>query len=283
MWCNNLMKKYISEQPLREGITHTIREDVFYYFMETSWSKLLGLLFIFYVSSNLFFGALYYFMPGAIGGKENILYSDAFFFSVQTMSTIGYGALHPASFEGNVLVTIEAGFGIILMASITGLIFAKLSKPHAKIRFTKKALISTFDGERCLSFRMGNIRGNDIVEAKVTVSALIDETTLEGKKIRKVYDLPLRRSHTPFFKLTWSIFHPLNEFSPIQNYPECKERIKAVVVTVTGHDGSFSSTVYSRHLYTVNQFVEGKYFSNVVEDLPDGGVRIDYNKFDELS
>ncbi len=226
MWCNKIMRKYISEQPLREGITHTIREDVFYYFMETSWSKLLGLLFVFYLSSNLFFGALYHFLPGAIGGKEQILFSDAFFFSVQTMSTIGYGALHPESFLANILVTVEAGFGIILMASITGLIFAKLSKPHAKIRFTKKAVIATFDGETCLSFRMGNIRGNDIVEAKVTVSALIDEVTLEGRKIRKVYDLPLRRSHTPFFKLTWSIFHPLNEFSPIQNFPKHKGKGK---------------------------------------------------------
>ena len=268
---------------LRTGAPPSVKRDLYYYVLETSWPRVFVLFFTFYLASNLGFALLYYAIPNALLGKETLSFMDTFYFSVQTMATIGYGALSPQGHLANLLVTIEAAFGLIGVAVITGLVFAKISKPHAKIRFSRNILISPFEGISCLTFRMGNLRGNDIIEANITVSALIDEVTPEGQKIRRVHDLKLKRSYTPFFNLTWSLFHPIDEESPLKDFESIKDYLQAISVTVTGHDGTFSNTVYSRYLYYPEDFLWGRYFKDIITTHQNGAVEINYNYFDDIS
>jgi inward rectifier potassium channel len=268
--------------PQIDGIKKSHINDIYYFFIESSWKRLFSILFTLYIISNCLFAAIYYFIPSSINGNEHITFSDAFFFSVQTMSTIGYGALSPAGILTNIVVTIEAAFGLIGVATITGLIFAKLSKPNSKIIFSNNAIISKFNGQPCLSFRIGNGRGNDIVEAKINVTALIDEETVEGSYIRKVHDLKLTRNYTPFFKLSWSIFHPIDEQSPLYNLDLSNGPLKFISITISGHDGTFSNTIYARQVYAPEDILENRYFKDIMSDLPDGRIKIDYTDFHTL-
>ena len=257
------------------------RRDLYFFALSTSWFNLIFLALFFYLLGNAFFAGIFTLLPRSINGQTPT-FVEAFFFSVQTMSTIGYGSLSPTGVTANLLVTLEAFTGLIMVAIMTGVFFAKLSKPHAKIRFSKNILLSNFNGERTLCFRIGNMRGNDIVEAKINVSALINEVTSEGEKIRRIYNLRLRRSETPFFKLSWSIFHKIDEESPLWHFDKVLESLSAIMITVTGHDGTFSTTVYERHLYTQNDIVKDRYFVDIIRDHGPDNIEIDYSKFDEL-
>ncbi len=274
--------KYKHDNPILLGVKHSIQKDIYFFFLEASWIKLFALVLTLYIFSNLVFAKIYTIIPRAINNLEVVDFQTAFFFSVQTMSTIGYGQLSPTGNLSNLLVTFEAAFGLIGVALVTGLMFAKISKPYAKIRFSKNLIYSKFDGQYCLSFRIGNIRGNDILEAKTNVAALFDEITSEGHSVRRIHDLNLKRTHTPFFKLTWSIFHPIDESSPFINYDEALKKLRAIVITITGHDGTFSTTVYSRMAYTKSDIVKDHYFKDVMQDLPDGRLQINYEDFDSL-
>jgi inward rectifier potassium channel len=275
-------KKNHLESNYKAGIKDNLQKDVYYYVIESSWMKVLLLFFSLYLVSNLFFASLYFLIPGSLSTGGEVTYADAFYFSVQTMATIGYGTLSPQGHLANILVTIEAAFGLIGVAVITGLVFAKISRPFAKIRFSKNAIINDFDGVPCLSFRMGNMRGNDIVEANVNVSALIDEKTSEGQIFRRIYDLKLKRSYTPFFKLSWSLFHPLDDTSPLKDFDLLQDRLEAIAITVTGHDGTFSTKVYSRHVYYPEDVVKGKYFKDIMNLEKQGNIGIYYQDFDKL-
>lgn len=266
--------------PIHEGLPRDLKKDLYFNFVTSSWPMIFLVFFLFYIVSNLIFAALYMFSSGSISGAMEGSFLDAFFFSAQTMSTIGYGGLSPSGVYSNFLVVIESAVGVIMIATFTGLIFAKLSKPHAKVLFSKNLLRSLDNDAEVLTFRMGNARGNDIMEAKVSVSALFDVVSLEGQNIRKIEDLKLRRSKSPFFRMTWSIFHEIDEDSPIRKYKE--EDLRGILVTMTGHDGTYSDTIYSRHLYDPADIIRGKYFVDIMHDLPDGRMMIDYNKFHEL-
>lgn len=275
----------LKDDPIRIGVKNKFRKDIYYTFIESSWRKLIFTIFFFYILSNLVFGFIYFIIPGSINNQDHLSFYDAFSFSVQTMSTIGYGSLSPTGLISNIVVTLEAAFGIISVAIMTGLIFSKISKPHAKIFFSNKMIYSKINGLYHLTFRIGNIRGNDIVEAKVALSALIDESTVEGNEQRKVYDLKLQREYTPFFKLSWSIFHLVDESSPlfnILNRNDADNKLRGLAVTVSGHDGTFSSTVYARYIYDLEDIHKDKYFEDILEDLPDGRVKINYDKFNDL-
>ncbi|MEZ4819097.1 MAG: ion channel [Bdellovibrionota bacterium] len=135
--------------------------------MQATWPQLLMAIIFIYIVSNLFFATLYLLVPNAISGSAFHSFLDTFFFSVQTMSTIGYGVLSPQGLFSNMIVTIEAAFGLIGIAVVTGVIFAKLAKPSSKVLFSRNMLDTTLDGKRTLTFRIGNARGNDIIAADI--------------------------------------------------------------------------------------------------------------------
>ena len=267
--------------PIRKGLSNDFKKDLYFYFIESSWPQLFIALFFVYILSNILFAGLYLLSPASIANSSST-FSDAFFFSVQTMSTIGYGTLAPTGFYSNLIVTIEAAFGIVGVACITGLIFAKISKPNAKILFSKDMINSPMNGKNSISFRVSNARGNDIVEASMTLSALIDEVSLEGSHIRRIKDLKLTRSKSPFFNLSWLVTHEIDETSPLFGLDLKSGQVMSIIASLTGHDGTYSNTIYAQKNYDYTSIVKDMYYEDIIYQMADGRMLIDYNKFDNL-
>lgn len=261
-----------------------LMRDIYFYLMTQSWSKIFLIIFLVFVLINVVFGTIYFNLPMALNMRGPNWW-DCFFFSVQTLATIGYGMISPVSFYANILVSIEAGIGIIYTALVTGIVFSKFSRPMSKILFSKPILINMHNGRKVLTFRVGNTRGNDIVDASITVSALIEETSPEGTTLRRIQDLKLERSHSPFFSLSWVIFHTLDESSPLYKLihnNSLDPKIISVVSLLIGHDGNYSQTVYSRQAYYPEDFVFDRHFKDVLKNLPDRTIEIDFRDFHEL-
>lgn len=265
---------------VRKGTPSELRSDLYFYFMEGSWQRFLGALAFVYLVLNLVFAGLYFIEPGCLSNARASSFGDAFFFSVQTLSTIGYGAISPATEYGNVIVTIEAAFGMLFVALATGLTFAKVSRASASVLFSKSAVITRFHDIPTLIFRAGNARGNEIVDATMSVTALIEEISPEGHHMRRLHDLKLSRSRSPIFSMTWVVMHQIDESSPLHGCDfSTNGNLLLLIVTMVGHDGTYGQTVYARHQYYPEDIRRGHQFVDVMSQLPDGRMLIDYEKF----
>ena len=266
---------------IRKGTPSELRGDLYFHFMNGSWWLLFGFLLAAFLVSNGIFAALYLLEPNSITGGADGSFGDAFFFSVQTMSTIGFGTLSPGTDYANILVTCEAIIGIFGTAISTGLMFAKASRPRESILFSDPILITEYHGKRMLMFRVGNARGNEIVEASMNVSAIADETTAEGHKLVRLRDVKLERSLTPLFVLTWQVHHVIDEDSPFYGLTEenIMEKLRVTVVTMTGHDVTYGQTVHGRMMYYPEHFKFEHHFVDVISYQDDGQMVVDYDKF----
>lgn len=274
------IRRDVSEA-VRKGTPAELRRDLYFYFMEGSWARVFVAFGFTFVIANVFFAGLYMLEPSGISGFAPTSFGDAFNFSVQTMSTIGYGSLSPGTSYGNTIVAIEAAVSMIGIAIITGLVFAKASRPRASVLFSKVCVLTEMDGTRTLSFRIGNARGNEVVEATMSVSALVEEITDEGHHFRRVRDLKLARRRQPLFVLSWAAFHKVDETSPLADvdWSAPEDNVLALVVTVTGHDSTYGQTIYARHIYYGEDIRVGHRFVDVLHELDDGRLLVDYTKF----
>ncbi len=268
-------------EALRRGAPAQLRRDLYSYLMDGSWLRLFVVLFFLYLVVNLLFAGLFVLEPGSIDGARPTSFGDAFFFSVQTMSTIGYGAMSPGSTYGDLLVTAEAGVGILGVALATGVMFAKASRPSTSVLFSDKLVLSPMDGVPTLRFRAGNARGNEVVEAAISVTAVMVHVTPEGQHLRKLVDLPLVRSRSPMFALSWTVMHPVDERSPLVDcFPDrVSERVFSIVVSLTGYDGTLAQTIHARKIYYPEDIRQGQRFVDVISQLEDGRLLIDFTRF----
>ncbi|TPV95196.1 MAG: hypothetical protein B7733_11225 [Myxococcales bacterium FL481] len=271
-------------QAVRKGTPATMRRDLYFYFMEGSWVRVLVAFGFIFVLSNVFFAALYTVEPASIATATPLTFADAFYFSVQTMSTIGYGTLSPASTYGNLVATAEAALSMIGIAVVTGLVFAKASRPRASVLFSKPMVLTTMHDKKVLSFRVGNARGNEVVEAKLHVIVIKDELSREGHHLRRLHDVPLTRRHSPVFTLTWSVMHEIDEDSPFADvdWSDLDRDVALIVVTLTGHDGTYGQTIYARHVYFPEDIAVDHRFVDVISRLDDGRMLVDYDRFHDI-
>ena len=269
------------QSTVRVGFPTTPLTDLYYQLLRGSWTLVLGVFAAAYLLTNCVFALLYLAGGDCITGAEPGNFADAFFFSLQTLATIGYGALAPKTTYANVIVTIEAMAGVIGTALATGMAFAKFARPRANVRFSANALVSPYDGKPSLYFRVANIRGNDVVEASIRVSALVDHTTAEGHKLRRLQDLELVRARSPLFRLSWLVVHVIDERSPLygKSLDDLHRDRTMLVVSLIGMDATFAQSVHARHVYLPEDVVFGHHFDDIVEDLPDGRLKFDFNKF----
>lgn len=246
------------------------------------WSVLVGTMAIF-LAINAGFAGCYLLTDGIAGARPGSFW-DAFFFSVQTMGTIGYGTMSPANFAANVLVTLESMFGLLGLAVVTGLVFAKFSRPVARVMFSKVAVITHRDGVPTMMFRVANERANHIVEAQLRVALLRNEQTLEGEWIRRIQDLSLVRSQSPAFTLSWTVLHPIQAHSPLYGVTPQKmaEQDYEIIVTLTGIDETLSQNIHARHSYVAEEIVWNARFADLLTVLPDGRRQVNYAKFHEV-
>jgi inward rectifier potassium channel len=249
--------------------------------LSVSWLKLFTLIVLLYAAANAGFALLYLAGGNCIENARPGSFGDMFFFSVQTMGTIGYGKLVPVTLYANVLVTIEVLTGLLAFALATGLFFTKFARPTARVLFSKVMVVATRDGVPHLMFRMANERSNQIVEAQLRFTMLRNERTLEGEQMRRFYDLPLARSQTSIFALTWMAMHPIDANSPLHGHTADTLRAANAefVASVMGTDDTFSQTVHARHAYHVDEIVWGARLADIFVLNPDGRRVVDYRRF----
>src|SRR5438067_1243470 len=199
---------------VRLGLARRRFSDLYHRALNLTWPRLIGIISAAYIGGNMLFALFYWLLPDSLENASGS-YLDAFFFSVQTMATIGYGKMVPHTVFANFMVTAEAFLGLLALAMITGLLFAKFSKPTARVLWSRVAVISQREGVRSLMLRMANERGNQIVEAQLRLVLARNETTKEGEKVRRFHDLALQRERTAIFALTWTAVHPITPASPL--------------------------------------------------------------------
>ncbi len=255
--------------------------DPYHMALTISWRGFVVLISLGYIVINGLFGALYLLDPKGLKDARPGSFEDAFFFSVHTLASIGYGVISPQSTYANVLVTIEAIISLLLIALVTGLSFARFSKPNARILFSRYLVISPHDGVPTLFFRAANQRNNYILEAQIRVYLAKDEITLEGNRIRRIYDLKLVRDVNPTFRLSWLVMHPINETSPF--YGITKEdwlnSEAQIIVNITGIDQTVSDSIVSRYLYHPGDLMWDHAFEDIIILAPDGDRYLDYDAF----
>ena len=270
-------------------VTELVRpENNFYHWLlSTSWTQFMTLVIFVYLSANLLFAVGYLLCgEGAITHAEPGSLIDAFFFSVQTMATIGYGRMTPVGYGPNAIVTFEAFFGIVYSALTTGLAFARFTRPTAGVRFSKVAVVGMHDGVKTLKFRVANERKSHIVEAQMRLWLVSETMTAEGERYRQSVELALERSESPVFSLTWTLMHSIDEHSALAHFlhavdnPEIADRWH-LLVTFTGYHENLANQVYARHIYLPKNVQQDATFVDTVKVLSNGKRVIDLTNFEK--
>src|SRR5262245_35956059 len=254
-----------------------------------SWSGFFTIIVASYLLINLLFALAYLddgstalLGPGAdmLGGQL----SKAFFFSVQTFATIGYGQIGPNGFIANGLVTVEALVGLIFQALATGLLFARFSRPTASILFSRRAVIAPYGGGQSLQFRIANRRKNEIIqlEAQVLFSAMQPDG--RGGLVRRYTLLPLERNRVTFFPLSWTIVHPIDQSSPFAGQTaDALERAEAeVLVLLSGIDETFAQTVHARSSYRAEEIIWNRRFRSIFVVEAGGSLSVDISRLHDI-
>lgn len=275
-------KKVKNQQNI--DILHPIWHDLYHWLLSLSWPQFLLVITFVYLSANFLFALIYLTAGDGIANAKPGSLTDAFFFSIQTLSTVGYGSMHPQSFYTQILVTVEILVGLVLIAILTGLMFARFSRPTAKVLFSNVAVICPYDGIPTLMFRAANRRDSHILEAQIQVNFLRNEISQEGHQLRRFYDINLIRSRTPVFGLSWLIMHQIDEKSPL--FGETLESIEKsegeIWITLTGIDETFSQTIHARHSYTLSDIVWNQRFVDIFARKYNGERYIDLSRFHDV-
>ena len=279
------MRSSVRIEGLRfEILRFEIFKDSYHYLLKISWPRFFGHLVVWFLSINCLFAGLYMLGGNCLGNVEVLTFPDAFYFSVQTMMTIGYGFIYPKTTYANVLVCIEAFISFCAVAMTNGLMFAKFSVPTSKVIFGNKAVIYKYNGKQSLRLRMANERGNSIVEARVGLVLLRTEVTLEGERMRRILDLKVDRDNSPFFALSWTVTHEIDESSPLFGL-DCAEVEKdnmQVLVTLMGTDNTSGQTIHSRKMYNFSDLIWDHRLEDVILTDEKGQVYLDVSKFHEV-
>ena len=267
-----------------EGLPNDRWRDGYHHLLTMPLWAFFSLMALAFLAINALFAGLYLLDRGGLIGARPGSFADAFFFSVQTLGTLGYGVMAPRSIYENIVVTAEVFLGLFNLAAATGLLFARISRPTARIMFSDKAVVTPFEGEPTLIFRAANRRRNLVVEAEVSVSLLRDITTLKGATMRRFDDIKVVRGRTPLFFLTWTVMHRIDEASPL--WGETQESLLAkhaeVVVVMKGVDETFVSTIHARTSYTPDEIVWGRRLADIFVSDPAGRRFIDFRRFHDI-
>jgi inward rectifier potassium channel len=245
----------------------------------------LAVMAIAFLSVNAIFALLYLVDPGGVANARPGHFDDAFFFSVQTLGTLGYGVMSPRSGWANCVATGETFVGLFNLGIATGLLFARISRPTARIMFSKQAVITPHNGVPTLMFRAANRRRNLVVEAEVSVTLIHDVKTLEGDVLRRLDELVVARSRSPLFFMTWQVMHPIDEKSPLhgESAESLLERRAEIVVVMKGLDETFVSTIHARASYAPRDIAWDRRLADIFTVGPGGERQIDFRRFHDLA
>ncbi len=278
----------------RRGLRLATSLSLYHALLTASWTRFMGLVVASYLLCNLAFAAAYVACgPGALVGAGEPGLLRAFFFSVETFSTIGYGNVGPVGLAANLVVTVEALVGLLWLALATGLLFARFSRPTAKILFSRQAVVAAYRGGTAFEFRIANARSSQLieVEAKVLFARFEDAGGRggpggrTGRAVRRFYPLELERSSVVFFPLAWTIVHPITEASPLHGLTSDDLRASDAefLVLLSGVEEAFAQRVHARSSYKWDEIVWGAKFGDILHH-PAGRepITIDVGRLDSI-
>jgi len=269
---------------IAEGLERNIWSDLYFNAMTMSWPKFVATLAAAFVTLNFVFALIYDLGEAPIANAREGSLADLFFFSVETTSTVGYGDMHPQTIYGHVVATGENFTGLLLLAVMTGLVFARFSRPRARIIFAKYPVVTQYNGATTLIFRMANARSNFITEATAKLWMLSSTVSQEGKRFVAFERLRLIKSENPTFALSWTLFHPIDESSPLFGKDDDTLAASEInfVVSVVGFDEASGQIVRARDVFAAQDVRVGYEYVDFVWVDDEGMRHIDYGKIDAI-
>jgi inward rectifier potassium channel len=268
---------------ISQGIRREVLQDLYHYAMMVSWTRLFATIIAFFLLFDVLFGCLYHFAPDCIANLSPPGFLGDFFFSVETLATVGYGEMHPQTLYGHTIAMIEIFTGLLMLALITGLMFARFSRPRARFLFSRYAVVRPIDGKLTLMFRAANERQNVVQDASAELRMLRNDVTSEGFRIRRIIDLPLVRSQHPVFSLGWNIMHIIDDASPLRHETSktLDDREAIFILSLSGTDETTGQVLKARGEYPAEALRWNATFRDILEQ--DGStLRIDYGKFHDV-
>jgi inward rectifier potassium channel len=246
------------------------------------WATIVAISGAFLLTNALF--AVAFLLVGGISHAMPESFRDAFFFSVQTMGTIGYGAMYPDSTAANVLVVLESIASLLLMAVSTGLVFAKFSRSTARFVFSRSAVITPLNGVPTLMFRLGNERSNQLVNAEIRLVMVRTERMPEGGTFYRMLDLKPSRERALSLSRSWNVLHAIDGTSPLAGETPASVADKEIElqVMVIGIDDITMQMVHTTHRYFAKDILWGARMADVLTETPDGHLQLDLGKFHDV-
>ena len=258
--------------------------DAYHTLISLGWWKFFGIIFVGFIVVNFIFGSIYYLLgsehiAGMIGDTLPDKFWEAFFFSSQTLTTVGYGRMSPVGFGASAVAAIESAVGLLAFALSTSLLWGRFSRPTAKVMYSHNALIAPYRGGRGVMFRAVNGGRSQLVEIDANITMARNEL-IEGKEIRKFYRLKLELDRLSYLPTSWTLVHPITEESPFYSHSqvEIDRDDTEILIMLKAFDESYSQTVFSRTSYKFHQIVCGAKFLLMTDEDADGVTILDLDR-----
>lgn len=255
--------------------------DLYYWIMEMGWPLFIGLTTLMFILINLLFGLLYAALPGAVANAQPWSIADGFFFSVDTLGTVGYGAMYPASRIGHMIAATEILVGMFFTATMTGLIFARFARPRNALAFSNVAVIGRFEGKPALMVRLATIRSRPLADATAQLSWLDKVALPDGRSFRRLTELPLVRNRNPMLALAWTLVHIIEDGSPMYDALVNGEDRFMLSVSVNGLDTLLASPAQGGMRYSRDDILIDHEFADIMTEI-DGQMHMDLTRLHEV-
>lgn len=263
------------------GLRQGFWTDLYHRSMTVYWPVFFGTAAAVFIALNAVFAFLYFLGNEPIANVTGEKPLDFFYFSIETLGTVGYGDMHPQTNYGHLIATVEIFTGMCFLAVLTGLVFARFSRPRARFVFADHPVVTAHDGQSTLMIRMANARHNTISRANARLWLIRAERTKEGDQLRRFYELKLDRSNHPMFVLSWMLFHPIDKDSPLHGTTasDLADGDALLVLNVGGVDDSSAQQLYARRVYSYHDIRWRHRYRDITSVSPQGRFLLDYTKF----
>ena len=257
-----------------------IANDLYYWTMEMGWPAFIALVASMFVAINLIFGLIYMVLPGVIDHAEPGSFLDGFFFSVETLATVGYGNMAPATHVGHAIASFEIMIGLFFTATVTGLIFARFARPRDSMIFSNIAVIGAYEGQRALMVRLAPMHSRPLASATAQISILQRTVLPDGREFAGLVELPLLRPQMPMLSLSWTLIHLLDEESPVLA-ALASDRPFLLTVTVGALDTLLTRQCYGGRSYQREAVLIDHHFVDVITNR-DGTIHLDITRLNDV-
>jgi inward rectifier potassium channel len=267
------------------GLAGGFWSDLYYRSMTVTWPAFFASAAVIFGVLNGAFAVVYFLGDQPIANAVPGRFPDLLYFSIETLATVGYGDMHPQTDYGHFVATVEIFTGMSFLAVMTGLVFARFSRPRARFIFARHPIVTMHEGQPTLMIRVANARHNTISGATARLWLIRGEQSAEGQYFRRYYELDLRRKENPVFALSWTIFHVIDASSPLHGArpDELAQAAALLVLTISGFDDNSAQQLNARQSYSQDSIRWGHRYVDISTDAADGRLLLDYGKFHDVT